>query len=191
VTTKSTRWLPHREFSASPLTSIADAPDLVACPWHHTPGTKIRPRLSARRHPAIWHTSCPFRYLAANNRGGGSCQGNAGCGAGLVLVFDDEFTGNQLEHVSSQTPTSMTWSAVGGNGHAALVFLQVTPINSIEMTVSVSGATSTGGTVRLQSSTGVSPSIRSPTRDISQSGCRSQAARSEPYQGQRSALARG
>jgi hypothetical protein len=29
------------------------------------------------------------------------CQGNAGCGAGLVLVFDDEFTGNQLEYVSN------------------------------------------------------------------------------------------
>jgi hypothetical protein len=33
------------------------------------------------------------------------CQGNAGCVAGLVLVFDDEFTDNQLEYVSNQTPT--------------------------------------------------------------------------------------
>jgi hypothetical protein len=59
----------------------------------------------------------------------GSCQGNAGCGAGLVLVFDDEFTGNQLEYASNQAPTSMTWSAVGSNGHAALVFSGDVPVD--------------------------------------------------------------
>jgi hypothetical protein len=67
-------------------------------------------------------------------------------GAGWQLAFSDEFNGAQLENLTSQAITSITWSATNG-GQAAVVLpspLPNIPSTPNSMDVSLSGVTTTG-----------------------------------------------